>query len=107
MTASMDEAASTGADAALAAACPAWCVSRHGDHLGEEDWVHAGEPLRIVDEVLAHGCMSVEPLTGAVDGPYVMVGGEQYTPKEAEALGASLIAMARAVADGASRRAGA
>ena len=95
MPASTDETADI---AASRPTCPAWCVSAHGHHLGEEDWVHSGEPLRIADGVLAHGCMSVDPLTGAVDGPYVIVGWEQYTPEEAEALGASLVAMARAVA---------
>jgi hypothetical protein len=74
-------------------------VSNHGDHEGEEDWVHSSETLRIAEEVDAHACMSVDPGTGAVDGPYVIVGWTQYTPAEAEALGASLMALARRVRD--------
>ncbi len=64
-------------------------------HLGEEDWVHTGEPLPIADGVLARTCMSVDPDTGTMDGPYVIVGWRQYSLDEAEALGASLIALAR------------
>ena len=74
--------------------CPSWCVARHGVHLGEEDWVHTGAPLPIGDDVVAHACMSVDPGTGEVDGPYVIIGRSQYSPAEAEALGAALIALA-------------
>ena len=33
--------------------CPDWCVARHGAQLGEEDWVHSGEPLTVTEGVTA------------------------------------------------------
>ena len=75
--------------------CPPWCVRGHGEHEGEEDWVHTSELLSIADGVDAHGCMSVDPGTGAVEGPFVMVDWRQYTPEQAEALARSLSDMAR------------
>jgi hypothetical protein len=33
--------------------CPHWCVAGHGRHLGEDDWVHVGEPVALADGVLA------------------------------------------------------
>ncbi len=83
--------------AGRAAACPSWCVSNHGDHQGEEDWVHVSDSLSLADDVDAHACMSVDPVTGAVDGPYVNIGWRQYTPREAETLARSLLDMARRV----------
>ncbi len=80
-----------------AAACPPWCVSTHGDHQGEEDWVHVSDSLSLADDVDAHACMSVDPVTGAVDGPHVNIGWRQYTPGEAEALARSLLDLARRV----------
>jgi hypothetical protein len=96
MSASIDEKGSNDGAASARSTCPGWCVSRHGLHLGEEDWVHAGAPLPVEDAVAAHACMSVDPDTGEVDGPYVIIGRSQYSPAEAEALGAALIALARA-----------
>jgi hypothetical protein len=75
--------------------CPAWCVTAHDPALGEDDWVHVSEPVVLAAGVLARLCMTVDPGTGAEDGPYVLVGDEQYTPAEATALGADLIALAR------------
>ncbi|GAA1765230.1 DUF6907 domain-containing protein [Kocuria aegyptia] len=75
--------------------CPHWCVSGHGVHRGEEDWLHQGEPLMVARGVVARLCMSVNPDTGAVDGPYVLVGTTEHTLSEAEALGAALVALAR------------
>ena len=77
--------------------CPTWCVTSHGVHGGEEDWVHAGEPLVLAPDVQAQVCLSVDPGTGRVDGPHVVIGWAQYTPAEVEALGASLIGLAAAV----------
>lgn len=76
--------------------CPPWCVAAHGMHLGEDDWVHVGEPVALADGVLAQLCLSVDPQTGAKDGPYVVVGWSEYTLDETAALGAALVAMARA-----------
>lgn len=74
--------------------CPCWCVAEHGINVGEEDWLHEGEPLTVRTGVLARLCMSVDPRTGAVDGPYVLVGSIEYTLPEAATLGGSLIGMA-------------
>ncbi|MFI7483508.1 DUF6907 domain-containing protein [Kocuria sp. M1R5S2] len=75
--------------------CPPWCVTGHGVHLGEEDWVHVGEPLTVAPGVVARLGMSVDPGTGAVDGPYVLVGGTECTLAQAAALGAALVELAR------------
>ena len=76
--------------------CPHWCVSGHGVLRGEEDWVHQGEPLTLARGVLARLCLSVDPGTGAVDGPYVLIGTTEHTLVQAEALGTALVALARA-----------
>ena len=75
-------------------ACPPWCATGHGVHLGEEDWVHLGEPLRLTEGVSAQLCMSIDPITSAADGPYVVIGSSEYTLSEAQALAASLLTMA-------------
>lgn len=82
-------------DRTTRSSCPGWCATRHGRHLGEEDWVHLGEPLTVAPGVAARLSMSVDPGTGAVDGPYVLVGATEHTLPEAEALGAALVELAR------------
>ena len=42
-------------------ACPAWCATGHGVQLGEEDWVHLGEPVLLTDGVSAQLCMTIDP----------------------------------------------
>jgi hypothetical protein len=74
--------------------CPHWCATRHGVHLGEEDWVHSSAALSITDGVMARLCMSVDPVTHAEDGPYLLIGATQYTLTEAKALGDALSALA-------------
>jgi hypothetical protein len=81
----------------LVGSCPEWCVVAHDRGTGEDDAVHVGAPLAISDEVLARACMSVDPSSGVCDGPYVIVGWTELSLDEAETLGASLIALARAV----------
>ena len=76
------------------AACPAWCAIGHGVHLGEEDWVHLGEPVPLTDGVSAQLCMTIDPSATIEDGPYVVIGTSEYSLLEAQALGASLMAMA-------------
>ena len=76
--------------------CPDWCVTRHSPALGEENWLHVSEPLILDDGVAARLCLSVEPDSGAADGPYVIIGTTEYTMQEAEALGATLVALAGA-----------
>ena len=74
--------------------CPAWCTTGHGVHLGEEDWIHLGEPLLLTDGVYAQLCMSIDPVASAADGPYVVVGATEYTLDQAQALGAALMTLA-------------
>jgi hypothetical protein len=64
---------------------------------GEEDWVHTGEAVPVVDGLLARLCMSVDPVTGVRDGPYVVIGSSELTLAETTSLGASLLALAGAV----------
>jgi hypothetical protein len=44
--------------------------------------------------------MSINPDTGEFDGPFVALGGTEYTLPEAAALGHALIAIAEAAHDG-------
>jgi hypothetical protein len=77
------------------ACCPPWCVSPHADGRGEDDWLHVGEPVVLTTGVSALPCMSVDPDTGVVDGPYVLIGETEYTLEETAQLGAALISLAR------------
>ncbi len=72
----------SGAPATL---CPDWCAIRHGNHDGEDDHVHIGGALLVRHTVLRL-CASTDIDTGNRDGPYVLVGAEEYTLYEAEAL---------------------
>jgi uncharacterized membrane protein len=74
--------------------CPCWCVTHHDPSRGEDDWVHEGEALQVEDGVVARLCVSVEPGSGQVDGPYVVVGSRELTIEQAEALGVSFIGLA-------------
>ena len=80
--------------AAVTNTCPRWCVTRHGVHLGEEDWLHTSEPVMIADGLVARLCMSLHPDTGAKDGPYVLIGDSELTLAETTVLGGSLLALA-------------
>lgn len=82
-----------GAPLAQSRTCPHWCARPHGVTTGEEDWLHVSEPLSLAGGVLAQLCMSIDPETGSQDGPYVLIGDTQYTPAQAEVLGARLIAL--------------
>ena len=81
------------------ASCPSWCANGHGVHRGEEDWLHLSEPLPIAEGVSARLCLSIDPLTRDRDGPYIVIGSQEYTVPQAQALGASLLAMASQGAD--------
>lgn len=74
--------------------CPCWCVTNHDPARGEDDWVHEGAPLHVEDGVLARLCVSVDPRSGHVDGPYVIVGSRELSVEQAEALGVSFIGLA-------------
>lgn len=84
---------------AARAGCPSWCATGHGVHVGEEDWLHLSEPLPVAEGVSARLCLSIDPLTSVQDGPYIVIGGQEYTLPQAQALGASLLAMASQGAD--------
>ncbi len=73
--------------------CPPWCVTRHGALLGEEDCVHTSAPVAVAEGVEARTCMSVDPVTGVVDGPHVMIGSTEHTPADAAALATALLAL--------------
>ena len=83
-------------DTARPSGCPCWCVTAHDSARGEDDWVHEGAPLDVEEGVIARLCMSVDPSTGTVDGPYVIVGSRELTVAQAEALGVSFIGLAAA-----------
>jgi hypothetical protein len=84
--------------ATAARRCPPWCVTQHCVHLGEENWIHASEPLPVADGVRAQIVMSVDPDTGTTDGPYILIGAQEYTLTEARLLGNALMAAADAAA---------
>jgi hypothetical protein len=71
-------------------------VTRHSPDLGEENWLHLGEAVVLDDGIVARLCISIDPDSGIQDGPYVLIGTTEYTLREAEALGASLVALAGA-----------
>ncbi|WP_210438774.1 DUF6907 domain-containing protein [Nocardioides xinjiangensis] len=65
--------------------CPTWCTLTHGRHRGEDDTVHVSGSL-VVRHTVLRLCMTVDPGTGAQEGPFVLVGAEELTLHEAEAL---------------------
>lgn len=65
--------------------CPAWCALSHGLHPGEDDTVHVSGALMVRRTVLRL-CMTTDPSTGAQEAPYVLVGAEEYSLHEADAL---------------------
>jgi hypothetical protein len=69
--------------------CPAWCVSEHGLHPGEDDQVHVSGSL-LVRRTSIRLCVTIDPITEVQDGPYVLVGPDEYTLHEADALIAAL-----------------
>ncbi|MET4637107.1 hypothetical protein ABIE24_000318 [Mycetocola sp. 2940] len=91
---SRSDSAESVTDITARSECPCWCVTRHDAARGEDDWVHEGAPLDVEDGVVARLCMSVDPISGAADGPYVVVGSRELTVDEAEALGVSFIGLA-------------
>ena len=64
---------------------PAWCVLRHGDYTGEEDQVHVSDST-FVRSTMVRLCMTVDPVTGLQDGPYVLVGSDEYSLEDTALL---------------------
>jgi hypothetical protein len=60
-------------------------VLRHGTHTGEEDQVHVGSALLVRHDVLRL-VATIDPDTGATEGPFVLMGSEELALYEAEAL---------------------
>lgn len=71
------------------ATCPEWCARVHGVQPGEDDQVHVSGQL-MVRRTLLRLCTTIDPATGAQDGPYVLVGADEYTLHEADVLIAAL-----------------
>jgi hypothetical protein len=67
------------------ATCPGWCVLRHGAHTGEEEHLHVGGALLVRHDMLRL-VATIDPETGAKEGPLVLMGAEELTLHEAEAL---------------------
>jgi hypothetical protein len=71
--------------AAKPADCPTWCVQEHGTRQGEDDAIHVSVEL-LVRGVSLRLCTTIDPATQQTEGPYVLVGGEEYSLHEADAL---------------------
>ena len=80
--------------------CPHWCVIRHGRTVGEEDLLHLSEPVAVAGGLSAQLCLSIDEASGTADGPWVLIGGCEYTLEQAEELGVSLVTIARSAAAG-------
>lgn len=65
--------------------CPTWCVQEHGIRQGEDDAIHVSVEL-LVRGTSLRLCTTIDPSTQAAEGPYVLIGGEEYTLHEADAL---------------------
>jgi hypothetical protein len=78
------------------AGCPAWCTIEHGVFNGEDDHLHTSAPLYLTGTVTAILCATIDPATGATDGPYLHVDGEEWTLDHTRSIGQALIALADA-----------
>jgi hypothetical protein len=76
----------TGFRAYSAGTCPAWCVVRH--EAGADEDVHIGGAL-LVGGTLLRLCSTTDP-AGIEEGPFVLVGDDEFTLHQAEALLAAL-----------------
>ena len=77
------------------ATCPAWCTAEHGVFLGEEDHLHTGAPLPLTTAIIARLCVTIDPKTGAADGPYVVVDSDEWTIEHTLNIGHALLALAQ------------
>lgn len=98
-------ATATQVKAARPPGCPSWCVQQHGIRQGEDDTIHVSVEL-LVRGVSLRLCTTIDPVTEQTDGPYVLLGGEEYTLHEADALIDALTQLVDA-GMGVTRRAGA
>ena len=65
--------------------CPTWCVQRHGTQQGEDDSIHVSVEL-LVRGVSLKLCATIDPTAQLSEGPYVLLGADEYTLHEADAL---------------------
>ena len=65
--------------------CPSWCVQQHGIRRGEDDATHVSVELLVRDTSIRL-CTTIDSTTQEADGPYVLIGGDEYTLHEADAL---------------------
>ena len=77
----------------MPATCPAWCTTEHGVFADDADWLHTGAPLYLTQQVTARLCASVDPGSGATDGPYVIVDADEWTLDRTRSAGHALIAL--------------
>jgi hypothetical protein len=80
--------------AAMESTCPDWCVTDHDACDGEENWIHQSAPIFVTPDVAARMCISVDPVTGRVDGPHVLIGDVEYSPAAAQALALAIAQLA-------------
>jgi len=80
---------------AATATCPAWCTAEQGVFLGEEDHLHTGAPLPLTTAVTARLCVTIDPETGAADGPYVVVDSDEWTIEHTLNIGHAFLALAQ------------
>jgi hypothetical protein len=59
----------------------------------KNDHLHAGAPLYLTERVIARLCATVDPETGAVDGPYVVVDSDEWTLDHTRDVGRAVIAL--------------
>ena len=76
--------------------CPSWCTIEHGVFPGEDDHLHTGAPLYLTETVAAILCATIDPDTGATDGPYLNVDSTEWTLDHTRSIGRALIALADA-----------
>jgi hypothetical protein len=73
-------------------------VIQHGVVEGEDDHLHVSGTLT-VRRTLLRLAVTIDPATGAVDGPHVLAGCEEYSLHEADALIDALTQLVNAGAD--------
>jgi hypothetical protein len=85
-------------------ACPPWCTARHGSQSGEEDRLHVS-PVLLVRGMPVRLCTTIDPESARNDGPYVLIGSDEYTLYEADALIDALTQLVDDAGTGITRRA--
>lgn len=75
---------------AVPSTCPPWCHQRHGELAGEEDTVHVSQ-RRTVGSTTVLLCAAASADTGDQDGPYVLVGEDEFSLPQTRALVEALL----------------